>query len=288
MTGVCIQRAAVSANVTFTDALVPPMTTRLSGADARGNHPMTTEIGATGTPAAGRIRALIVDHEGFLAGMVAGYLKQQHFVVEVVSAQRDALQAAHDNDPDVIVLDFARPRADGPEICRKLRSISNAHVVIVAAVGDVIGLSVDADDYITEPFSPRELAARIRAILRRPQIQPRERICRHGKCRGHTEPSRIFGALNIDIAARQAVLGSEPLNLTRIEFEILAMLSSRPGAIFTNRQLLEGVWGESWSGCKDVVGVHIRQLRRKLGEDARQPHYVTTARGIGYRLGPSS
>ncbi len=248
---------------------------------------MTTESGATGTPPAGRIRALIVDHDGFLAGMVAGYLKQQHFVVEVVSSQRDALLAAHNNDPDVIMLDFVRPHADGPEICRRLRSFSNARVVIVAADGDVIGLSVDADDYITEPFSPRELVARIRAILRRSPLQRGEGTCVHGNCWGGTEPSRKFGALNIDIAARQAVLGSEPLNLTRIEFEILAMLSSRPGAVFTNRQLLEGVWGESSGGCKDLVGAHIGHLRRKLGEDSRRPRYVTTARGLGYRLGPS-
>ncbi|KDE97151.1 Response regulator, two-component system [uncultured Mycobacterium sp.] len=253
---------------------------------------MTTEIGTTGTPGAGRIRALIIDHDGFLAGMVAGYLKQQHFVVEVVSGEKDALNAARDNDPDVVVLDFVRPRADGPEICRKLRSFSNAHVVIVAAggiaVGDAIGLSVDADDYITEPFSPRELVARIRTILRRSPRQRGEKSCQHRDCRGRTEPPRIFGALNIDIAARQAVLDSEPINLTRIEFEMLAMLSSRPGVVFTHRQLLEGVWGESWSGCNDVVGVHIRHLRRKLGEDPRRPRYVTTARGIGYRLGFSS
>jgi len=252
-----------------------------------GNRAMTTEFGAIGTPAAGRIRALIVDHDGFLAGMVAGYLKQQHFVVEVVSQQRDALQAAHDNDPDVIVLDFVRPPADGPEICRRLRSFSSARVVIVAADGDAIGLSVDADDYITEPFSPRELVARIRAILRRSPLQRGEGTCVHRTCRGGTEPSRRFGALNIDIAARRAVLGSKSLNLTRIEFEILAMLSSRPGVVFTNRQLLEGVWGESSGGCTDLVGAHIGHLRRKLGEDPRRPRYVTTARGLGYRLGPS-
>ncbi len=153
---------------------------------------MTTEIGTTGTPGgAGRIRALIIDHDGFLAGMVAGYLKQQHFVVEVVSGgeKKDALNAARDNDPDVVVLDFVRPRADGPEICRKLRSFSNAHVVIVAAggiaVGDAIGLSVDADDYITEPFSPRELVARIRTILRRsPRQRGGEKSCQHRDCRG--------------------------------------------------------------------------------------------------------
>lgn len=250
------------------------------------DHAMTTEIGSTGTPAAGRIRALIVDHDGFLAAMVAGYLKQQHFVVEVVSAQRDALLAAHDNDPDVIVLDFTRPQADGPEICRKLRSLSNAHMVIVAAGGDAIGVSVDADDYITEPFSPRELVARIRAILRRSPLHRGDKTCLHGNCRGGTEPPREYGELNIDIAARRAVLGSEPLNLTRIEFEILAMLSSRLGAVFTNRQLVEGVWGESSGGRKDLVGAHIGHLRRKLGEDPRRPRYVMTARGLGYRLGP--
>lgn len=253
---------------------------------------MTTDIGTAATPGAGRIRALIIDHDGFLASMVAGYLKQQHFVVEVVSAEIDALNAARDSDPDVIVFDFARPRADGPELWRKLRSCSNAHVVIVAAggaaVGNAIGLSVDADDYITEPFSPRELAARIRTILRRSSLQRGEKHCLHTDCRDRTEPPRVIGALNIDIAARQAVLGSEPINLTRIEFEILAMLSSRPGVVFTHRQLVEGVWGESWSGCHDIVGAHISQLRRKLGENPRRPRYVTTARGLGYRLGSSS
>jgi DNA-binding response OmpR family regulator len=227
-------------------------------------------------------RALVVDDEVPLAGVVASYLEREHFEVSVAHNGLDALALAREIDPDVVVLDLALPGIDGLEVCRQLRTFSDAYVVMLTArdaeVDTIIGLSVGADDYVTKPFSPRELVARIRAMLRRP------RTVSAGPAEDQP-PAREFGALRIDVAGREVFVDGESIMLTRTEFDVLSALSGRRGVVFSRRQLLEAVWAERWVGNEHLVDVHIGHLRRKLGDDPATPRYVITVRGIGYRMG---
>lgn len=240
-----------------------------------------------GIPGSG-YRALVVDDEAPLAEVLASYLKREHFEVTVRHTGADALEVAREVDPDVVVLDLGLPGIDGVEVCRQLRTFSDAYVVMLTArdteVDTVIGLSVGADDYVTKPFSPRELVARIRAMLRRPRT-----VGARGTA---TEPStaevpapRVFGRLSIDVDGRQVYLDEEPITLTRTEFDLLAALSSRPGVVWSRRQLIDTVWGEPWVGNDHLVDVHIGHVRRKLGDDPAEPRFIATVRGVGYRMG---
>jgi DNA-binding response OmpR family regulator len=234
-------------------------------------------------------RALVVDDEAPLAGVVASYLERERFEVSVAYNGQDALRVAREMDPDVVILDLALPGIDGLEVCRQLRTFSDAYVVMLTArdaeLDTVIGLSVGADDYVTKPFSPRELVARVRAMLRRPRNVAPPTSADAGSSSSGEAPPRIFGPLRLDVAGRQVFLDDEPVMLTRTEFDVLAALSSRPAVVFSRRQLLEAVWGESWVGNEHLVDVHIGHLRRKLGDDPSAPRYVTTVRGVGYRMG---
>jgi DNA-binding response OmpR family regulator len=144
-------------------------------------------------------------------------------------------------------------------------------------IDTIVGLSVGADDYVSKPFSPRELVARVRAMLRRPRRTPSHQFT--------PSPPRRFGALGVHLDSREAFVGEAPIMLTRTEFEILATLSSRPGMVFSRRQLLDAVWGDTWIAADNVVDVHVGHLRRKLGDDPSSPRYVVTVRGVGYRMG---
>ena len=239
-------------------------------------------------------RALIVDDEVALTGVIASYLKREHFEVSVAHNGRDALTLARENDPDVVVLDLALPGIDGLEVCRQLRTFSDAYVVMLTArdteTDTIVGLSVGADDYMTKPFSPRELLARIQAMMRRPRSpggggadSARGADSAGGASDG--PPERTFGALRIDVAGRQVFAGDEPIMLTRTEFDLLAALSARPGMVFSRRQLIEAVWDDNWVGNEHLVDVHIGHLRRKLRDDPSAPRYVITVRGVGYRMG---
>jgi DNA-binding response OmpR family regulator len=227
-------------------------------------------------------RALVVDDEVPLASVVASYLEREHFEVSVAHDGQDAVARAREIDPDVVVLDLALPGIDGLEVCRQLRMFSDAYVVMLTArdteMDTVIGLSVGADDYVTKPFSPRELVARIRAMLRRPRTVS-------APAEADVVPDRTFGALRIDVAGREVFINDQPIILTRTEFDVLAALSARPGVVFSRRQLLDAVWAESWVGNEHLVDVHIGHLRRKLGDDPAAPRYVMTVRGVGYRMG---
>ena len=229
-------------------------------------------------------RALVVDDEAALADVVASYLTREHFEVTVCHTGADALAVAREVDPDVVVLDLGLPGIDGLEVCRQLRTFSDAYVVMLTArdteMDTIVGLSVGADDYVTKPFSPRELVARIRAMLRRPRAVPVALV------RAAVEaPPRAFGPLSIDVASRQVFLDGESIPLTRTEFDILAALSSRPGVVWSRRQLIDAVWGEPWVGNDHLVDVHLGHLRRKLADDPADPRFVFTVRGVGYRMG---
>jgi DNA-binding response OmpR family regulator len=175
------------------------------------------------------------------------------------------------------VLDLMLPGLDGVEACRRIRQFSDAYIVMLTARADesdkIVGLSTGADDYVTKPFSPPELVARVRAMLRRPRASAATAV-----------PRRV-GKLEIDPAAREVRVAGEPVELTKLEFDLLDVLSAEPGVVFSRVQLLERVWGPGWFGDDHVVDVHLANLRRKLGDDALVQRYVRTVRGVGYRIG---
>jgi DNA-binding response OmpR family regulator len=234
-------------------------------------------------------RALVVDDEPSLVRVVVGYLEADGFGVDSAGDGPTALDIARQTDPDVIVLDLGLPGMDGVEVCRTLRTFTDAYVVMLTARADevdmLVGLAVGADDYITKPFSPRELMARIRTLMRRPRqpgaAQPEDAEAGTGK-----DEQRVFGALVIDVLAREVTLGGRPVELTRTEFDLLDTLSERPRVVFSRSLLLQRVWdGGEWAGDEHLVDVHVGRLRRKLGDDAREAKYVLTIRGVGYRMG---
>ena len=229
----------------------------------------------TGTTAA---RILVVDDEEPLARLVADYLARDGFTVTVALHGLEAVRLARAEPPDVVVLDLGLPGLDGVEVCRQLRTFTDCYVIMLTArtdeVDKLIGLSVGADDYMTKPFSPRELVARVHVLLRRPRLP----------AAANAEPL-TFGAMRIDTAGREVHVGGEPVELTRTEFDVLAALATRPKVVFTRRQLIDTVWGENWVGDEHLVDVHIGHLRRKLGDDPADPKFVRTVRGVGYRMG---
>jgi DNA-binding response OmpR family regulator len=233
------------------------------------------------------VRALVVDDEPSLVRAVVGYLEREGFDVAAAPDGEQALQLARRDAPDVVVLDLGLPGIDGVEVCRILRTFSDAYVVMLTARADeidkLIGLSVGADDYITKPFSPRELVARIRTMLRR----PRSAVPGFARAAGSEQPPvRRFGALTIDPAAREVTLNDVLIHLTRTEFDVLDALSEHPRQAFTRRQLIDRVWDSDWVGDEHLVDIHIGHVRRKLDDDSADPCYILTVRGIGYRMGP--
>lgn len=223
---------------------------------------------------------LVVDDEQSLAKVVASYLERDGHQVVCVFDGPAAVDAARRQPPDVVVLDLGLPGLDGIEVCRQMRTFTDCYIVMLTARSDevdkLVGLGVGADDYLTKPFSPRELVARVRALLRRP---------RTGAGVAVEGPPRVFGALRVDVAAREVHVDERPVELTRTEFDLLATLSARPRMAFTRRQLIDTVWGEHWVGDEHLVDVHIGHLRRKLGDDPAAPRFIRTVRGVGYRMG---
>jgi len=236
--------------------------------------------GPTGGRGAGRarLRALVVDDEQPLVHIVQTYLEREGFEVFAAGDGEQAVDAAREHAPDLIVLDLMLPGIDGIEACRRIRAFSDAYIMMLTAKAEetdkIIGLSTGADDYLTKPFSPGELVARVRAMLRRP---------RGIEVPGHTV--RRFGDLEVDQAARDVTLAGSAVELTRLEFDLLATLSSEPRVAFSRAQLVERVWGPDWFGDEHLVDVHVANLRRKLGDDPAAAKYVRTVRGVGYRMG---
>jgi DNA-binding response OmpR family regulator len=228
-------------------------------------------------------RVLVVDDETPLRQLVVAYLAGEGYDVREAEDGQRALEVAEQFHPDLVVLDLGLPGIDGLEVCRRLRTFSDCYVVMVTARDDevdlLVGLSVGADDYLTKPFSPRELVARIRARLRRPRVNG------HAAADGLATPVLAFGDLTIDGAAREARLGDDLVELTRTEFDLLHVLALRPGSVYSRRQLIDEVWGENWHSDDHLVDAHIVHLRRKLGDDATVGRYVRTIRGVGYRMG---
>lgn len=227
-------------------------------------------------------RILIVDDEPNLVELLSGYLSREGYEITTAGDGPTALTLAHSLDPDLIVLDVMLPGMDGIEVCRQLRRFSDAYILMLTAraeeVDKLIGLAMGADDYVTKPFSPREVVARVKVLLRRPRAHD------HREPATEALPLRI-GALVIDMAGHTATRDGVEVALTAREFALLATLARHPGHVFTRAQLLEQVWGDEYYD-DHVVDVHIGNLRKKLEEDAIRPHYIATVRGVGYRMTP--
>ena len=226
-------------------------------------------------------RALVVEDAVEIQEVVTALLREEGFDVRTASNGERAVEMARAFQPDLIVLDLSLPGLDGIQVCQQIRTFSEAYILILTAKSDevdkVVGLSVGADDYVTKPFSPRELVARVRVLFRRSRSQ--------GPATPAAAAERTFGDLIIDPAAREVTVAGEPVDLTRIEFDLLDTLSASPRMAFSRRQLQEAVWGEDWYGDDHAIDVHVSNLRRKLEPGERTTRYIRTVRGVGYRMG---
>jgi DNA-binding response OmpR family regulator len=224
------------------------------------------------------VRVLVVDDERALVGVITSYLEREGFEVVQAFDGPSAVERARQDSPSLVLLDLMLPGIDGIEVCRQIRQFTDAYVIILTArdeeVDKIVGLSVGADDYLVKPFSPRELIARIRAMLRRPRPS-----------QAPVPESVVVGNLEVDLEARVVSVDGEAVDLTRTEFDLLAAMVVRPRAALPRRQLIDEVWGADWYGDEHVVDVHIGHLRRKLGDDAAEPRFIRTVRGVGYGLG---
>ncbi|MGP4977096.1 response regulator [Brachybacterium tyrofermentans] len=226
------------------------------------------------------VMVLVVEDEVALSDVIQAYLATAGYATASARSGPEAVELARIVSPDVIILDLGLPGLDGLEVMRRIRAFSDCYVLITTArteeVDRLIGLSAGADDYLTKPFSVRELVARVQAVLRRSRSEfeaPDRRTV------------RTFGDLEIDMTAHEVRLAGRPVPLTPTERGLLMTLADRPGQAFSRRQLMETVWGDGWVGDDHIVDVHIANLRRKLEETAESARYVTTVRGIGYRMG---
>jgi two-component system, OmpR family, alkaline phosphatase synthesis response regulator PhoP len=219
---------------------------------------------------------LVVDDEPTILNTTQAYLEREGYTVHTALDGLTALKAARAFQPALVVLDIMLPGMDGLEVLRRLRQESDVYVLMLTARADetdkVVGLTVGADDYLTKPFSPRELVARVKAILRRDRGV------------GPGEPALVFSRLRVDPAARQAWKEDQLLDLTPIEFDLLHTLALNRGRVLSREQLIEQVWGYDYYGDERIVDVHIGRLRKKLEDDPSDPRLIATVRGVGYRF----
>jgi DNA-binding response OmpR family regulator len=219
---------------------------------------------------------LVVDDEPRIVELARDYLEHAGFAVITATDGPSALTAVRVRKPDVLVLDLGLPGMDGLDVARSIRRDSTLPIIMLTARDDeldrVLGLEIGADDYVTKPFSPRELVARIRAILRRVdrQEEPGDRI-------------EVAG-VSIDVARMRVAVGSRTVELTPTEFQLLLALARQPGRIFTRSQLLDSIHGVAFESYERAIDAHVKNLRRKLEEDPSRPRYVLTVYGVGYRF----
>jgi DNA-binding response OmpR family regulator len=221
-------------------------------------------------------RILIVDDEERIVQTVKAYLDQEGFKTYTASDGEEALRAFEEKGPDLIVLDLMLPHLSGIEVTKKIRATSNVPIIMLTAKASeadrVVGLELGADDYVVKPFSPRELVARVRAVLRRidGDTGMAERI--------------VSGGLDIDLKTREVKVNGVEIELTPTEFDLLAFLAHHPGQVFTRLQLLREVQGYTYDAFARTIDTHVKNLRRKIEEDPKEPHYLLTVHGVGYRF----
>ena len=223
-------------------------------------------------------KILVVDDEIKIASLVSTYLKGSGYDVVIASDGREALAVFDSESPDLIVLDLMLPEIDGFDVARDIRRKSDTPIIMLTArveeTDKVVGLELGADDYVVKPFSPRELVARVRAVLRRmeKQLQPTEE---------HSSIVKV-GTLLLDLSKRKAVLNAKQIKLTAVQFDLLAVLAAHPGQVFTRRQILQAVQGATFEGYERTIDAHIKNLRRSLGDQSHDPALIHTIRGVGY------
>lgn len=235
----------------------------------------------------GDSKALVVEDDSDIRGLIVHSLSMQGFNVDSASNGRQGIELARTNKPDIITLDLGLPDLDGIEVCRRIREFSDAYIVMVTArideIDRLIGLETGADDFMSKPFSPRELQARIAAMFRRPRSSPT------GATPSvlESEPAGeifVHGPLHVDVEGRTATLDGVETILTRTEFDLLATLLSSPRRVWTREVLLRSVWGDDWASDHHLVEVHMGNLRRKLGDSGQKSRFIRTVRGVGYRM----
>jgi two-component system, OmpR family, response regulator RegX3 len=222
-------------------------------------------------------RILFVEDEAAIFEPFSKALRRNGFEPVIARTAAEAVNSAAQIDPDLVLLDLNLPDGDGSDVCRTLRKDSDVPIVMLTARGTemdrVLGLELGADDYVVKPFSSRELISRIRAVLRRARSDSQT-------------PAKpiVVGGLRIDPGARSVLLSGEPVKLARREFDLLAELARNAGQVVTREDLMSRVWDVNWFGSTKTLDVHIRTLRRKLGDDSSNPRFIETVRGVGFRL----
>jgi DNA-binding response OmpR family regulator len=222
---------------------------------------------------------LIVDDEPMVRDVLTRYLAAEGFDVVAAEDGEEALERFADRAPALVLLDLMLPKVDGYEVFRRIRERGDGTpVIMLTARGEetdrIVGLDLGADDYVAKPFSPREVVARVRAVLRRAGA-------------GSANPTILdLGRVSVDTGRREVLVDGDPVPLTRMEFDLLAFLASSPGTTFTRAQLLDGVWDFAWDGDSATVTVHVRRLRQKIEMDPSNPRHLVTVWGVGYRFEP--
>lgn len=223
---------------------------------------------------------LVVDDEQSVGEILRLYLEREGFAVTVVQDGEAALEAVQRHSFDLILLDLMLPKKDGWTVCREIRSFSSIPIIMLTARGEevdrILGLELGADDYVPKPFSPREVVARVKAVLRRSKAQKNEK-----------HQMIDFGPLHIDYEARKVLVHGNPVNLTPKEFELLYLLALHPERVFTREKLLEEIWGYDFLGDTRTVDTHIKRIREKL-EEAGAPPFIKTVWGLGYKFDPGA
>jgi len=222
-------------------------------------------------------RILLVEDEKTIRDAVAAYLEREGYWVTPAEDGQAALDAFNKHRFDLVVLDLMLPKVSGEEVCRQIRNASDVPIIMLTAKGEeedrITGLELGADDYLVKPFSPRELVARVRALLRRAHVE--------------SEPQRdrlVFGDLEIDVTGHKAFVGGEELELTASEFKLLTTLSRYPGRVYSRMELVEKVLGYDFEGYERTIDSHVKNLRAKLGDDPKEPRFIYTVHGVGYRF----
>ncbi len=222
---------------------------------------------------------LVVEDEPAIARLVRDYLEQAGFAVVVTGDGNEAIRRAQATSPDLVVLDLGLPGRDGLDVTRELRRSSDVPIIVVTARGEetdrIVGLELGADDYVTKPFSPKELVARVRAVFRRSET------------RQETAETIRAADLEIDVPRMRVTIGERPVDLTATEFQLLVALAREPGRVFTRGQLLDALHGVAFEAYERAIDAHIKNIRRKVEPVPGAPRYIQTVYGVGYRFAES-
>jgi DNA-binding response OmpR family regulator len=221
-------------------------------------------------------KILVVDDEEKIVRIVKAYLEREGYTVVAAYDGKAALAMARTEAPDLVLLDLMLPEVSGWDVCRTLRAESNVPIIMLTARDEdtdkIVGLELGADDYVTKPFNPRELVARVRAVLRRAESPQEKR-------------RMVFGDLTVDLDKHEVRHAGRLVELTPTEFELLRVLAEAPGRVYSRMQLLDKVQGYAYEGYERTIDSHIKNLRKKLEADPEKPRYIVTVRGVGYKLG---